>query len=312
VLVQVGASIALGGVLHHLVERPLMAPRPARSSLRRRDLLVAGGAVAVLAASLFVPARQASVDFDRPALAAGAVGAAGSSDLPGIGLFGGSTAYTLTSGMPAWAEAHGSVRLTEGRPVVRCGIVTEGLRNERLRAGDPNFERPPEDCRWHDAWPAAVRSQAIDVAVIKASIWDLRTWILDGDGEERQIGDAVFDEHLAGLLADAVDRLTAAGATDVVLVTHLPPHPDLSTEEAADRAERNARYRRIAEEVARSHPAAHLADLTTWIESQPPEQIVQLAPVDRAHPDLEQSSIIWTEFLGPFIAEHTSSVAPTT
>jgi hypothetical protein len=150
------------------------------------------------------------------------------------------------------------------------------------------------------------------VAVVKASTWDLRRWILDDDGQERRIGDPVFDEHLAGLLADAVERLTDAGATDVVLVTHLPPHPDLSPRDAADRAERNARYREIAEGVADTRPNAHVADLTTWLEHQPPERIAQLAPVDRAHPDLEQSSIIWTEFLGPFIAEHTSSVAPTT
>src|SRR5690606_3211248 len=133
-------------------------------------------------------------------------------------LFGGSGALMLALGASRWTDQQPTIEAIPGYAPLSCGLLTRGERRGepgRSPSRDDQPQRPPEECLdWTSRWPAVVRMNRIDVAVVVSSTLDLVDWRLDADPESewRSVGDPLLDSVLTRAMHVAADVLRAGGA----------------------------------------------------------------------------------------------------
>ncbi|MCC5953507.1 MAG: acyltransferase family protein [Acidimicrobiia bacterium] len=316
VTLQLVSAIAAGAIIHHLIERPLMAGRPgmeAQSSgwpsipgVRQLGLLIEHRPIPtlvvavtlVLASTLLVPRGDGPIDFEAPPPPIIAQSGQG----PAVAMFGGSNSFMLSSGLQAWGQDREDVSIAAGSTVPRCGLIAEDQREAtNMMGGDARMEPPPSECLEPvRRWSTVAGAQEIDVAVVVASRFDLGRWQLPGRTDVVDIHHPAYQEYVRTRMADVVRAVTDAGASAVVFTTHLPPLPTGRATER-ERIERAAAvYTDLATEVADADPAVTVADLWTWAEGLPTNEFEALF-ADPVHPSAEGGERIWAEALGPHI-----------
>jgi peptidoglycan/LPS O-acetylase OafA/YrhL len=217
--------------------------------------------VAVVAALVVVPARQARsstlsvqgftarlgpVASPRPLAVTGSV--------PAV-VFGDSVAVTLAAGMlPVAASYH--VALGNGAEI-GCGVAL-GTKVRSLGQVSP----VPAACRsWASDWQHWVDVGRPAVSIILLGRWELLDRQIDGRWEH--LGDAGFDDYVAGQLDQAIDIAQSGGGT-VVLCT--APYFDGVERPQGGRWPENTparvqRFNQLVRAAVARHPKAVLFDL---------------------------------------------------
>jgi peptidoglycan/LPS O-acetylase OafA/YrhL len=326
-LVQIGLAIVVGGIVHHVVERPLLggqrrvASGPASPRLVpwwHHDGWAFGSLAAVGAAVIIVisalPSTSPDYDFvsaERLANQAPIEGELLSSSDPraATALFGGSTAVMLGGRVWDWANTSQLVRPVPGSSQLGCGLLTAGERVfSRTRDGSLAYAPPDDYCYgWEHRWADAVTHHATEVALVLTGVWDTADWRLEGDDEWRSIGDPLFNDLIRTRLNLVVEILTERGA--YVLLGTTPQvgfGADGTAREARgigdDHAERIATYNEMVREVADRHPMAGVIDYGAFIDGLGPEQSAAWLP-DGIHPTFDHALEIWEVFLGPAVED---------
>jgi hypothetical protein len=122
--------------------------------------------------------------------------------------------------------------------------------------------------------------------------------------------DVWFRDRLEHYLDTAADRLHAAGVSDVVFLTPLPPPPAAAEEDRNKMRATSAIYLELIERLARQRPHVHVVDYGGWIDEGGADEAARLVP-DGIHATPETATEIWVRFLGPAI-EQVTRVPPQT
>jgi peptidoglycan/LPS O-acetylase OafA/YrhL len=328
VVVQLATSIALGAVVHHWYEKPLMTPGSSPViTWWQRDRMAFGAlalASLVLAVTVInIHPAPAVYDFaaaerlanEGPVATATGDGVLIDAPLDGVALddrttvalFGGSTAVMLGGRIWDWSTESAHARPVPGYSRLGCGLLTEGERifgtgsDGGVRSGRPD----PHCLGWVEAWSAAVEENRIEVAVVLVGVWDTADWKLDGEDDWLSIGDSRVDGLLRAQLERAVDVLNERGAFVVLATTpEVGPGADGRAREARslrdDHGRRVAAFNDLVREVADSRVGATVVEYGQFIDGLGPELSAQWLP-DGIHPTEGVALDIWRAFLGPSI-----------
>ena len=185
---------------------------------------------------------------------------------PRVLIFGDSAALTLGDGLVKWGPATGKLQVWDagklGCPVGRGGAI----RYLGQVIQDYGY------CDWTTTLPQEIAQIQPQVIVVMFGTWDVADRLIPGDTQWRSIGDPVYDKWLRGQISDAIDTMTAQGAT-VVWLTH--PHIKDGLESGAkgpfpeeDPARMDALNKMIREVVA-TKPRAQMLDLRAHMQTLP-------------------------------------------
>ncbi len=339
--VRLAAAIALGAVLHVLVERPLMArpsEEPVRTGLaggrapretldrwanvwvpegwwRTRPAAVAlgAGAAALIVAGGLLPSGDDPYEWS--AIEDQAVDVANMrmfNDDPGrvaVGIYGGSTALTLDLGGADFFRASDDVAIRPGVAKLACGLVTVGERTLGWDTG--TWERETgevdDECvTWRDTWPEVARISDADIALVIVGSWDTLDFAIDG--ETTHVGEPDFDRLLLDELDTAVEAFRAAGIEQVQLATT----PVIGRGRSGrvweqrdlddEHPVRVAAFNDLLRQVADTHADVAVVEYGAFIDSLSPETSAELLP-DGVHPTDEGAVVIWDSFLGAAVVE---------
>jgi peptidoglycan/LPS O-acetylase OafA/YrhL len=346
--VRVGLTLVLAVASFHLVETPI---RTGRVLGRREGVIVApAGALGVVAlllvttpgatakgADQFSAARAlfesvptavapattaaAAQEATPPiALPAGPEGAAAppppTTALPPppvkVAVFGDSTALMTSAGLLQWGQATGRIEVTAAGAFVGCGISREGTRRYHWEGEKP----VPEGCKtWPTSWPAVLREQGTQVAVVQAGPWDAADRRLPGDDRWHHLGDPVYDAYVKAEMRAAVETLESTGAVVVWLTAPVielgrneepPPREPYQASEP----ERMLRYNRLLWEVAVEHPTLRLVDLAGYLRALPGGELDPALRPDGVHFTVESSHVV-ADWLAPAILAAAGLAPPT-
>lgn len=333
VVLQLAVSIALGALVHHHLEKPLMVAGrggpatgaqgtpalgtevPARRWHDRwsRDGVAVGalaGLTAVLVVAAVVAPQPAPVyDFaaDEDRANEWVVDPAGQQGTA-VGLFGGSTAVMLGAAAWDWTPASEVVRAVPGSSRLGCGLLTEGERvyARDARTGAVSAAAPDDDCvDWEQRWPSAVADNGVEMALVMAGVWDTADWRLPGAGDDRwrSIVDPEVEERVRSGLERAVDLLNEQGAYVVLATTPLVGTGEQGTSRAdrgldTDHEDRVGRFNALVHQVADARPLASVVDYGAFVDQLGPARSADWLR-DGIHPTAGAAAQIWVDFLGP-------------
>lgn len=336
--IRLGTAVALGGVLHVLVERPLMARAPAAPV----DTGLAGGARRSLdlRTASWVPeawwrTRPAAAALVIAALALAVAGLVPSGEDPyewaaiedqaievaelrmidpdpgrlTVGIYGGSTAQTLDLGGGAYFRDSDEIAIRPGVTKLGCGLVTVG---ERTLGWDTStWERSTgeveEKCRsWPSTWPHVAQLSEADVALVVVGAWD--TLDFEIDGRTLHVGDPAFDAIVLDDLETAFEGFRAAGVRQIQLAT-----TPVVGEGASGRAweqrgldethpERVEAFNELLRLAADRHGDVAIVEYGAYIDSIDEDRKAELLP-DGVHPTPESAVHVWESFLGPAVID---------
>ena len=333
--VRMGAAVALGALLHALVERPLMAPptdEPVRTGLaggrgprdafdRRLAAWVPAGwwrtgpaaaalgcSAAALAVVAFLPSGEDpyewSVVEDR------AIDVANMrmfNDDPGrvsVGIYGGSTALTLDLGGSEFFLASDEVAIRPGVAKLGCGLVTVGERTlgwdtETWEQVDGAVE---DQClTWPDTWPEVARISEADVALVVVGSWDTLDFVIDG--ETTHVGDPAFDRLVVDDLETAIAAFRAAGVEQVQFATTpvigRGPNGRIWERRGLDEEHlvRVDAFNDLLRQVADDHDDVAVVEYGDYVDSLSEDTKAELLP-DGVHPTDEGALVLWESYLG--------------
>ncbi len=333
---RVGAAIALGAVLHVLVERPLMAAT--RVDGVDTGLAGAGGRRRRLArmAAAWVPAgwwrtKPAAAALVMSAIGLAVVGALPSGDDPyewervedesvaiaelrmfsddsgdvNVGIFGGSTALVLDLNGDRWFQQSDELAIRPGVSKLGCGLVRDG---ERIVSWDEDtwrawVEPPSKICtNWPETWPYVAQLGELDVALVLLGAWDTLDFDLDGVGRTH-VGTPIFDELLRDHLELVAERFRRAGVRQVQLATT----PVIGRGDSGqiweqrglgdDHPDRVARFNELLRDFAAAHDDVEVVPYGEYVDAFGEDGKSELLP-DGVHPTDEAAEAIWNDFLG--------------
>lgn len=169
-----------------------------------------------------------------------------------VAVFGDSIGWTLMRYLPPTKGLHFIDRTTIG-----CGIVRGGP----YRYAGEVLEQKPECDTWPARWANRIAHDRPDVVLLVIGRWELVNRM--HDGEWTNIGNADFEEYLAGELRNALTILSSTGAR--VVVTTEPynrrgeqpngkPFPE-------DEPRRVQKWNALLEEVLEEFPRIEVLDL---------------------------------------------------
>jgi peptidoglycan/LPS O-acetylase OafA/YrhL len=137
-----------------------------------------------------------------------------------------------------------------------CGIVQDGVARD-FRAGG-ELQPDPNCVEARELWAANVAEFDPDVVLVLSGLRDAQQRDLDGDGTFATPGDPELDQHLVDSYVDAVDVLSADGATVVWLAPPCVRFVEVLVQEDVDEAifhpDRMAVLRAIADRVQEARP----------------------------------------------------------
>ncbi len=132
---------------------------------------------------------------------------------PRVLIFGDSAALTLGDGLVKWAPATGKLQVWDagklGCPVGRGGAI----RYLGQVIDDYGY------CDWTTTLPQEISAIQPQIILVLFGTWDVSDRLIPGDTRWRAIGDPVYDKWLRGQISDAIDAMTAQGATVVWLTS---------------------------------------------------------------------------------------------
>lgn len=196
-----------------------------------------------------------------------------SSSTSKVMLVGDSVAYSMAGGFTPEVQREENL-LVWNQTVLFCELV-KGPRRE-------NGEVVPasDTCEgWRDSWKESAEEFQPEIALLQVGAWEIFDREVDGDW--LVFGTPEFDEHLLGVLGDAIDSLGSSGATVVVLTT--PPFERADTISAREWTQNEEwRTRHINElfrQLASTRDEVVVIDLGEWI--CPGEQCIPELPDGR-------------------------------
>ncbi len=313
-LITLRLAVTLGLALasYHLLERPIREGRWVPSSLARPLVPAAFALVLALTLALassirpqvdLVSARQA-VEASAASVPPPAAPAPGSDQPLRLAIFGDSTALMTNYGITFWGAESGRMVVVGGSTELGCGIGRGGIRR------DPNGKVGPTlpDCDgWASIWPAFLRANPVDAAIVQLGAWDIYERQLPGERIWRHIGDPVYDAFLRDEMAAALDVLVAEGVEVVWLTSPTldlarnDVNPPLAPYPEGDPA-RMDRFNDLVREVAAGRPGVDVVDLAAYLADLPEGRDGQLRP-DGVHFTAETAEEVAGAWLGPAIIE---------
>lgn len=341
VSLQLSVSIALGALVHHHFEKPLMSDRPQLRALSwwRQDSLAFGAIAAVTLvvalAVTAVPTSPPTYDFaaaeraanEAPPVSAPAIDVAPEPGLEDVtpvavvderttvAMFGGSTAVMLGGRIWDWTLESAYSRAVPGYSRLGCGLLTDGERvfatsaDGRVESGRPD----PHCLGWEQTWRAAADENDVDVALVLVGVWDTADWRLDGEDDWASITQPRLAGEVRSRLERAVDLFIERG-TYVVLATTPevgPGRDGRAREQRAlgdDHGARVAAFNQIVREVADGREQATVIEYGRFIDELGPEVSSTWLP-DGIHPTPPVALEIWRSFLGPAMDEVVAGLA---
>jgi len=185
---------------------------------------------------------------------------------PRVLIFGDSAALTLGDGLVKWGPATGRLQVWDagklGCPVGRGGAI----RYLGQVIQDYGY------CDWTATLPQEISEIQPQVILVMFGTWDVSDRIIPGDLKWRSIGDPVYDRWLRGQISDAIDTMTAQGAS-VVWLTH--PHIQDGLETGAkgpfpeENPARMDELNQMVREVVATKPRAQILDLRGHMRTLP-------------------------------------------
>lgn len=304
---QVALTLALASASFRFLEQPIRrGQRPVRL---RAPVLVAGSAVAVLAAAVVVPKvaeppEDMFVATQEDLHQLEGLDVSELADDGGVGVtLGDSTLLMTTLGLSDWGFDTRRMVLHFGGGGIGCPLGRGGESDYRGSVGEI-----PEHCNeWETQLPVELArareryGDRVTFVLLQAGPWDVTQRRLDGDDRWLHIGDEAYDEFLRSEMETATDLALDEGLVAVWLTApRVRPsgHPSLATEPGAD-PERMDALNEMVNEVAAQSERAVVVDLAEWVESQPEDEDERLRP-DGIHFD-EATSREVADWLGPEI-----------
>jgi peptidoglycan/LPS O-acetylase OafA/YrhL/lysophospholipase L1-like esterase len=272
-VVGVALALAAAELSARLLERPVRAGRLLFGT--RPRLLAAPAMVGLLLLALVVRAEAPAPTIDFAAaqrtlasapVAADAPQEVGAPPRARVAFFGDSTALMTGGGFAEWLQATGRGDVVPGSPDLGCSLMG----GEALRLGGVVGPGPDGCTDWATEWPQLVASHQPTTVVVQVGAWDVQERRIGDDPTWRAPGDPVFDEALRARLLQAVDLLSASGATVVWLASPTPTegregrNSDPAYDAVAPRIQRINEL--VAELPARRPGAVRVVDLSGWFE----------------------------------------------
>lgn len=329
ILVEFAIALAVGALVHVLIERPLLPSSTSRLSIAWRTPTVGiiGGAMGVSAcivAALIVPTRERSIDFEELAVANEAAtgftlddalavlddGVTARVEIPvfrdesrrGVALFGGSTALTMAMGADAWDAQSGWAQAVPGYAPLGCGLV-DGV--DRAPSSDPGNLIPsgkaPENCGGRTLrWAATAVAYDINVPIIVASTSELTAHQLAAGGAWVSAGDPEFDDAVRAEIIESVEQFRELGIDTVYATNHVSPLRSFDTETYALRQVRIEAYEVVIRQL---EAEGYLRVIDVWSYTARLDDAEYLRMFeDGIHPNLEGAQRLWVDVLGPAIS----------
>jgi len=130
----------------------------------------------------------------------------------------------------------------------------------------------PDGCTdWATSWPRLIAESQPTTVVVQIGAWDVQERRIGGDPTWRAPGDPVFDDEMRARLLQAVDLLSAGGATVVWLQSPTPTEgrEGRSSDPAYDAvAPKIQRINELVAELPAQRPdTVRVIDLSSWFES---------------------------------------------
>ncbi len=322
---QLAVSIALGAVVHHVFEKPLMQRRPVATG-SASGVVPSAGAIGIasvtailVAFAVLIPSHvhTGPEGFDLRVAEARA-NTSEHPEAPGaaVGLFGGSTAAVLGAAAHDWTPSTPNLRSVAGSARLGCGLLTEGARVHGIDplTGQALVDPPDDYCLdWAQSWASTVEAAGAQVALMVGGVWDTTDWQLPGEEGWRSIRDEPVAHTVKERLALAADLLAERGAHVALATTPLVGEGatgDVRQRRGLgdDHAERVRIYNELVVEVAGERPHVSVVDYGTFIDQLDPNTSRHWLP-DGIHPTPQAALEIWSSFLGPQLEALTSMMA---
>lgn len=288
--------LALSAASYHLLEEPVRRRRVAAGG--RAWPAALAGAVVTAAALVAVTPPGGGTDGE----AAPVVDAT----LPGIGIYGDSTALRLAFGLGAWLNRSGEARYVGGILRMGCGIANDGVRHALAENAPPR--RSPKGCeKWQEEWSDRAERTSPSAAVVLVGIWEVTDRRLPGDDEFRVPGDPVLDAYLQGQIRKAVDLFAARGVRVIWLTSPYvaakrrseldPTRPSPAYDPARiDRL--NALIRDVA---AERRDALRVVEFGAYLQDVEGDPLTSALRLDGVHLSPESAKRVSADWLGPEI-----------
>jgi peptidoglycan/LPS O-acetylase OafA/YrhL len=223
---------------------------------------------------------------------------------PRIAVFGDSTALMTGLGIMTWVRQQNLAVPAGGKSDLGCGIGRGGQR--RTTPFDAH-RTDPECDQWTTTWAKAIDNGQPDLAVIQIGPWEVAERKLPDDDTWRTIGDPVYDDFLRNEMIEAIDVLSADGATVVWLTAPLI-NPGVDGDaislrgDAADPSRMIRLNELIAEAVAQRPDQAVVVDLAAHVYDLGEDEDIRLRP-DGVHFSIEAAAEVTYDWLGPTLLE---------
>ena len=305
--IAVAATLVVAIASYRLLERPV---RSGRWPAPGRAVPVAALAMALVAATAFIPLpvdeSQQTADFDQDLATyqefldqqgsrstTTAPAKEPTAPVPGVAVFGDSTALGVGMGLGQWSIDTGRLGVVKGSTKLGCGVTRFGaIRSDVVVKPDP-------DCvNWPERWALTVLDGKPDVALLDSAVWEIADAQLPGSSEWTAIGDPAVDDLIRSEFLTAVDVLASQGAM-VALVTW-PPYGSWADDGRPDAVSRQtdparmARFNQILAEVAAARPdTVRLIDFAGWLGDRSEDRSLR---ADGAHfygPEFQQLTDEW-------------------
>jgi peptidoglycan/LPS O-acetylase OafA/YrhL len=323
---RVGVTLAVAVASARLLERPI---RQRRFPVRVRPSMLSAAAISAVVISVIAVTAVPSTDlisFAEPSptpppslaptttvrpqpISVGGVVTAPMvpkvplvpGQAPRVLLLGDSALLTLGDGLVHWGPDTGRLQVWDagklGCPVGRGGEY----RYLNQDIADYGY------CDWTNEFPHQIAVVRPQVIMVMFGTWDVTDRLIPGDTVWRSIGDPVYDNWLRGQISDAIDTMTAQGATVVWLTQsyiHVGITEQLKGPFPQEDPVRMDRFNQLVREVIATKPRAMILDLQAHMRTLPEGE---MSEVDR--PD----GIHWTKpaafALAPWLGESLINIA---
>jgi peptidoglycan/LPS O-acetylase OafA/YrhL len=225
---------------------------------------------------------------------------------PRVLIFGDSAALTLGDGLVHWGPSTGKLQVWDagklGCPVGRGGAI----RYEGQVIQDYGY------CDWTATLPQEISQTQPHVILVMFGVWDVADRQIPGDPTWRAIGDPVYDQWLRGQISDAIDTMTAQGAS-VVWLTQPYIRDGLTTgakgpfpEESHARMDK---LNQMIREVVATKPRAQVLDLAAHMRTLPEGEMSLTDRPDGIH-WTRAAALALAPWLGTSIINVANGAAP--
>jgi peptidoglycan/LPS O-acetylase OafA/YrhL len=316
-VLRLAVTFGISWLSYRYLEQPIREGRRLNTPRSLRLAPVAAVAIVLGAFVVTIDPPAPPIDFAEaetqlenlpiaPVDEAAATGEGVAIDLPPprIAVFGDSTALMTGLGIMTWVRQQNLAVPAGGKSNLGCGIGRGGQR--RTTPFDAH-RTDPECDRWTITWTEALDNGQPDLAVIQIGPWEVAERKLPGDDTWRTIGDPVYDDFLRNEMLDAIDVLSADGATVVWLTAPLF-NPGVDGDaislrgDAADPSRMIRLNELITEAVAQRPDEAVVVDRAAHVYDLGEEEDIRLRP-DGVHFSIEAAAEVTYDWLGPILLD---------